>query len=376
MKRKIFPVLIFLFFFGFFSSIFAQGDFEINFFYREGCFYCKKEIKFLEEIKEKYPEIKINYYEIYHNPENQKLFQEFAKKYELKHFGVPILFIGDRHFLGYESDETTGKAIESCLKEYCGIGESDEKIINISIFKEVNLSKFSLPVLTIVLGAVDGFNPCAMWVLLFLIALLLNTRSRKKMFQVGGIFVLASGIIYFIFMTAWLNLFLAVGYLVITRLIIGFLALGIGIWRIRDFFIYKHGVCKVAGPGAKWHERMVQKVQEVVKPSALPVTILGVIALAFGVNLIELFCSAGLPAVYTNILSLSNLSAPVYYFYLFLYTFVFMLDDMIIFSLAIITLSKVGFTEKYSKWTALFGGVLIAVLGIILIFRPELLMFG
>lgn len=158
-------------------------------------------------------------------------------------------------------------------------------------------------------------------------------------------------------------------------MIIGIFALTVGVWQIKNFITYHPGVCKIIGIKSKIETRFKEKAEKIVNsPFSLGV-IGGLIFLAFGVNLIEFFCSAGIPAIYTRILALSDLPALTYYFYLLLYTIAFMIDDVIIFSLAIITLSKISTAEKYSYWATLIGGLLILILGLLLIFKPEILMF-
>jgi hypothetical protein len=228
------------------------------------------------------------------------------------------------------------------------------------------------------LAALDGFNPCAMWILLFLIALLINAGSRKRIWLVGGTFILVSGIVYFLLLAAWLNLFLVISYVNFTRMAIGILALGFGTWQIKNFLKLKPGVCPVGerGIGAKIGNQLKDRAQKLVfSPLTLGI-VFSVMILAIGINLVEFFCSAGLPATFTRILALNPLSTLSYYFYLFLYTFIFMLDDLLVFSLALITLRKIGFTDKYHRWSTLIGGVLIFSLGILLIFKPQFLMFG
>jgi cytochrome c biogenesis protein CcdA len=132
----------------------------------------------------------------------------------------------------------------------------------------------------------------------------------------------------------------------------------------------------VTEKNSKIKTSLKNQAEKIVASPILLTSIFGVIVLALAVNLIEFFCSAGLPAIYTRILSLSQLSSLSYYFYLLLYTFIFMLDDMIVFGIAVITLSKIGFTEKYNRWSTLIGGLLILILGLLLIFKPDFLMFG
>ena len=361
-------------------SLAKQNSVEIYFFYSAICPHCKKEKEFLKDLKNKYPEIEVKEYEVISNPKNQEILKDFYEKYQVpeKDKGwVPITFTPDKYFIGF--NQQIAEDIESCIKE-CLIGEKPApQKIKIPVFGEIDISKMSLPALTVTLGALDGLNPCAMWILLFLIALLINTRSRKRMWLVGGTFILASGIVYYLILSAWLNLFLAISYVNLTRILIGAFALVVGVWQIKTFIGYR-GVCPVTDGSTKFGDRIRNGLRDQAEKLALsPLTfgiLIGVIILALGVNLVEFFCSAGLPAIYTRVLTLSQISTLSYYLYLLLYTFVFMLDDLIIFSLAVITLSRIGFTAKYNYWATLFGGLLIFALGILLIFKPELLMFG
>jgi len=380
--KKVFWLLLIIIFLLFGAKVnfsLAQNQAEIHFFYSAICPHCAKEEEFLKELKNQYPEIEIKKYEVISSQENQKILNEFYEKYQVpagKRGWVPVTFTSTKYFIGF--NEQVAKEIESCIKE-CLLGEKPtSQKMKIPILGEVDLSRMSLPVLTITIGALDGLNPCAMWILLFLIALLINTRSRKRMWLIGGTFILASGIVYYLILTAWLNLFLAISYVNLTRILIGIFALGVGIWQIKTFIGYR-GVCPVTDGSTKLGDRIRNGLRDRAEKIALsPLTLAilgGVILLALGVNLVEFFCSAGLPAIYTRILTLSQISTLSYYLYLLLYTFIFMLDDLIVFSLAVITLSRIGFTEKYNYWATLIGGLLILVLGILLIFRPELLMF-
>lgn len=382
MRKKIFPIfiLVLVFVFNSFNFVFSQGEkLEINFFYSDICPHCAKEHEFLKELEAKYPEIEIKEYEVVGNVENQKILKDFYEKYKVSEGErgyVPVTFTPTKYFVGF--NEQIGKEIEGCIKE-CLVGERPApQKIKIPFFGEIDISKMSLPALTVTLGALDGLNPCAMWILLFLIALLINARSRKRMWLIGGTFILASGIVYYLILAAWLNLFLVISYVNLTRILIGVFALGVGIWQIKKFIGYR-GVCPVTNEtkfGGRIRSGLRDRAEKLVF-SPLTLGILGgVILLAFGVNLVEFFCSAGLPAIYTRILTLSQISTLTYYFYLLLYTFIFMLDDLIIFSIAVFTLSRIGFTEKYNYWATLIGGLLIFILGILLIFKPEFLMFG
>ena len=194
------------------------------------------------------------------------------------------------------------------------------------------------------------------------------------MWILGVAFLLTSAISYFIFMAAWLNLLLFIGLVFWIRLVIGLVALGGGSYNIREFFRNKDGACKVTG-GAK-RQKFFEKLKNVVLKRNFWLALAGIIALGFAVNLVELICSAGLPAVYTQILTLNDLSQAGYYGYLALYILIFLLDDLLVFFIAMITLRITGVTSKYARWSYLIGGILMLIIGLLLIFKPEILMFG
>jgi len=377
--KKTFLILFLIVFLGFVIKtdfIFAQQKVEIYLFYSAICPHCAQEREFLKGLKIKYPGLEIEEYETFFHPENQKILNDFYEKYKVpgqERGFVPVTFTPTKYFIGF--DEQIGTKIESCIKECIGQGPQIPQKIKIPIFGEIDISKLSLPVLTLIFGILDGFNPCAMWILLVLISLLLPLRSRKKIVLVGGTFIFAEGLLYFLFMTAWLNIFLAMRYVTLTRILIGIFGISFGIWRIREFLTWRPGVCKVVNH-SKSQEKIMDKMKNILKPSTVPATILGVISLAFGVNLIEFFCSAGFPVMYTRILALQNISGIQYYFYLFFYNILYMLDDLLVFGFAFFTLGRFGFSDKYNKYSTLVAGLLILVLGILLIFKPEFLMFG
>ena len=194
------------------------------------------------------------------------------------------------------------------------------------------------------------------------------------MFFVGGIFIGVSGIVYFLFMAAWLNVFLLLGVLAVLRIIVGVFAIGAGLVNMKDFFYWQKWISLTIP--ASWQSEIKERMKRVVKQTALPATIGGVVLLAFTINLVELMCTVGFPAIYIRVLTLHNLSTLTYYLYLAFYTLLYMFDDLILFTIAVFTLTATPMTRKKVQWMKLIGGVLMITLGILLIFRPELLMFG
>ncbi len=376
-KFKIFFGILFIIAFlsGGFSVLAQEKPVEVYFFYSATCPHCAAEKEFLKGLENQYPEIKIYQYEVVSNPENQKLLQEFYDKYRVpdneKGF-VPATFTPTKYFVGF--NQQIGEDIKNCLKECLGGVQTTTQIIKVPFFGSVDLSKMSLLGLTFVLGILDGFNPCAMWILVVLISLLIPLKSRKKIALVGGIFIFAEGLLYFLFMGAWLNIFLAIKYGLLTRILIGVFGIIFGIWRIKDFLTWKPGVCKVTDQPMQ--EKIINRMNRVLKATTIPALLAGVAILAFGVNLIEFLCSAGFPVMYTRILAIQNVGTIQYYLYLFFYNILYMLDDLIVFGAAFFTLSRFGFSEKYNRYSTLIAGVLILILGILLIFKPQFLMFG
>jgi len=367
---------------------------NVYFFWGKGCPHCADEKPFLEKMKNKYPQIQIVDYEVWGNQENLNLMQEAAKKLNAKSSGVPLTIIGKNYVAGWLNEEISGKKIEDAIN--CAIetncpdilkdantGEKQQtaenagdniKSLKIPFFGEINLKGFSLPALTIILGLVDGFNPCAMWTLIFLISLLLGMNDQKRMWILGCAFIIASASVYFLFMSAWLNLILFLGFVIWIRIIIGLVALVAGAYNLKEYREQKDGVCKVTADSKR--QKIFDKLRTLTHERNFWLALGGIILLAFAVNLVEAICSAGIPAVYTQILTLNHLPTWQYYGYILLYIFFFMLDDLIVFAIAMITLKMTGITSKYSRYSHLVGGLIMVIIGLLLLFKPEWLMFG
>jgi hypothetical protein len=246
--------------------------------------------------------------------------------------------------------------------------------MSLPIFGDINPEKISLPVLATLFGFLDGFNPCAMWVLLFLISMLLGMKDKKKMWILGLAFILSSALVYFIFMAAWLKLILFLGFMLWIRISIGGIALIGGVYSLKEAVTKKEVGCKVSNDNKR--ERTFEKIKEIIARNNFWLALGGIVLLAFMINLVELICSAGFPAVFTQVLALNNLSVWQYYMYILIYIFFFMLDDIVVFTIAMVTLHLTGITTKYVKYSRLIGGVLMILVGILMIVKPEYLMFG
>lgn len=355
----------------------TQESFEVHFFYLPGCPHCEEQKPFNEKLASAYPSIQFIYHDATSPIEHATLSRMLKDRGIQEEPGFPVTIFKNQVFSGWKSEDTTGKAIETalqdCLAGHCPQGSTVEPTdeINLPFIGVIKASSYSLPSLAILLGVVDGFNPCAMWVLVYLISLIATMRDRRRIWLLVGSFVLASGILYFLFMTAWLNAFLLIGYVRLVTIIIGLVALGGGILMMKEFVTTRGAiVCEVTDTESR--KKTMNRIQQIVASPITLGTIAGIVALAFVVNSIEFVCSAAIPAVFTHVLSLHPLSTWQYYAYVLLYVFFFMLDDTIVFgSAAVAMTSNLG--DRYVKYSRPVGAIILIILGVLLLFAPNLL---
>jgi glutaredoxin len=389
--RKIFIILAF-FLLSF--NVVSAEEVNLYLFSSDSCPHCRAEKKFLNSISDKYPELEIYDFEI-SNRANAQALQTVAQSLGKDVRGVPFTIIGVFSFSGFgkSAEPLIEEQIRECITNGCedkvwnilNLGEifdekgeeiekeiPEEEKFSLPVVGDFGAKDISLPLLAVVIGFLDGFNPCAMWVLLFLITMLIGMENKKRRWILGIAFIAASAVVYFAFMSLWLNIILFLGFILAIRIIIGLVALIGGAYSLKKGF--EPPVCKVSS--GKRQQKILDKIKNIVKKESFWLALIGIILLAFAVNLIELICSAGFPAVFTQVLAINNLSFIQYYGYILLYIFFFMLDDLVVFALAMKTLEVTGLTTKYTKITRIVGGLIMIILGILLIFKPEWIMFG
>jgi hypothetical protein len=225
-----------------------------------------------------------------------------------------------------------------------------------------------LPIFTLTMGLLDGFNPCSMWVLVLMISLLAPMQDRVRMFAVAGAFIAVEGIAYFAFMAAWLNLFLIIGLSRASQIIIAGIAILAGAINLKDFWVYGWGVSLSIPESAK--PGIYARIRAILQAESLRGAIIGAVVLAILVQIVEFLCTSGFPALYTRILTMQQLSGPSYYGYLLLYNLAYMLDDAIVLAIGIITLSQRRLQEKEGRWLKLISGLVMVGLGLYLLISP------
>lgn len=345
----------------------------LHVFVQKSCVHCVKAKKFLDTIEENYPNIEFQYHDLADQRSVQTLLKYAAKlDVDVSRLGTPTFISGDKCIIGFD-EKSSKEEIKSLLEKRNDDCKKKvkQKTVKLPLFGEIDLFDTSLPVLTAIMGLADGFNPCAMWVLVYLISIVAGLSDTRKIWFLVGSFVLTSGILYFLFMTAWLNVFLYLGYVRILAIAVGLFALYFGIMSIYEF-IKNRGemVCKLSNNESR--KRSMNKIERLVSAELSMLSILGIIALAFVVNSIEFACSAALPAIFTYVLTQAQLSTLAYYMYILLYTLFFMLDDFVIFGLAVFAVNKyIG--SKYAKYSGIIGGILMISIGVLIVFFPNAL---
>ncbi len=399
MKKIIYTILITLLFLPIF--VFADGkDMNIYLFHGQECPHCEEERQFLDSYLKKHPNIHLYSYEVWHNDENQEKLNGVKKLLDDKSPYIPYLVVGNNVIVGFVEDYTDEVIVNTInyyqannyidgVGIYLGVveGNLDEWDKNIKYAEDEedlvvpkNLEHIvkdsSLFVSAMVIGFIDGLNPCAMWILLFLISMLLSIRSKKKRWAIGSVFLLSSAIVYYLFLLSWIDISLYLTKITYIRLGIAMIAVIFGTYSIIKFIrsIGKDTGCEVVN--SKNRRRIISAIQKIVKEKSIYVALLGVALLAASVNIIELLCSLGLPVLFTQILVLNNVTTFWKYMYSFVYVFFFLIDDVIIFIIAMKTLEIKTISNKVGKYAHLIGGILMLLIGILMLFKQDWLMLN
>ncbi|MFH1088107.1 MAG: glutaredoxin family protein [Chloroflexota bacterium] len=350
----------------------------IDMFYLPKCPACEEPEAFLQELGNRYPSVTLVLRDA-EKPEEATLLSQISPGLfpGVRVMQFPIVVVADQVGFQWQSSETTGKEIETAVQKYLA-GERlapanvrPREEIDLPLLGRIRPLDYSIPALAVILGIIDGFNPCAMWVLVYLMSLIMALKDRSKLWLIVGSFVFASGVLYFLFMTAWLNAFLFVGYSRPITIVIGLIALGAGILFVREFIATKGAMtCEVVDPASR--TKTMSAVERIVSSPITVATLVAIVGLAFVVNSIEFVCSSALPAVFTYVLSVSGLSAAQHYGYILLYDFFFMLDDVIIFGWAAILMSS-SLGQRYARYSRPVGAAVLLILGAVMLFAPQLL---
>ena len=367
----------------------APDPITIEAFVREGCPHCAKAEEFLAQLQKERPALKITIRDVQKEQAALERLKQLAREQHAGAVRVPAIYVGGQLIIGYSDEASTDKLIRSALAGQVAKGtdpgsacEAEESLacpqggaaaapepepFEVSFLgRTLTLDDIGLPAFTLAMGALDGFNPCSMWVLLLMISLLAPLNDRRRMLAIAGTFVLIQGIAYFLFMAAWLNLFLVIGLSRASQLIIAAIAIFAGVVNIKDFFAFNIGISLSIPDKAK--PGIYSRMRAILHAESLAAAIVGAIILAILVQFVEFLCTSGFPALFTRILTLRQLDTATYYSYLLLYIAAYMLDDIIILTIGVVMLSRHRLQEKEGRVLKLVSGLVMIGLGIYLIF--------
>lgn len=401
-----FPSLVLFAIIAFFAPVvFAQAPtVTMEVFVRSDCIHCKAEKAFLAELSTQRKDLAIIFHDIA-QPAERTLFDQITEKAKLPS-ATPVTFINGDIVQGFGTPETTGKYIVGLLdraqgkprfsvSDYlasdtpeekvrqdegcdesgatpCAVDNSGEYLVNVPVIGAVDMKEFSIPAIAAVLGFVDGFNPCAMWVLVTFLLVLMQIGDRRKVWQIAGLFIAAETVMYYLILNVWYTAWDFIGLDRIITPLVGLVAIGAGC-----YFLYEgwtsDGTCQVTSSEQK--RKTSLRISDIASRPFTIVSAIAVIGLALSVNVIEFACSIGIPQTFTKILDLNGLGFLGRQAMMIIYIFMYMIDDFIVFGLALWGTQYLNLTTKYSKWCNLLGGILMLFLGTLLIFAPEVLRF-
>lgn len=351
----------------------GQPRVHLYLFWTRSCPHCQEARPVVEELAKRHPWLVVHSHELSADPDAGQLYVEIAESLGEQARYVPALAYCERLIQGFPGEEALEAELLRCREQDPSRGPpaGATGVVELPLFGAVDLGRWSLPLTTVVLASLDAFNPCAFFVLLFLLSLLVRSHTRGRMLLISSIFITVSGLWYFVFMAAWLNVFLWFGELRWMTLAAGVVAVIMAGFNIKDFFAPQRGpslsIPESAKPG------LFARMRKLARASSLPSAILATVLLAAVANTYELLCTAGLPMIYTRVLTLAELSVAQYYLYLALYNIIYVIPLIAIVAISIKTLGKRKLQEHEGRALKLLSGLMMLGLGIALIAAPELL---
>jgi thiol-disulfide isomerase/thioredoxin len=393
-----YSLALFILFFSAISSVHASSDpvwyetgesgqpiIHLYFFWSKKCPHCQQALPDIIEIEKKYTWLKLHSLELVDHPDNVQTFIYMSGLFGETARSVPTFMFCGNSVSGYDASETTGKLLKAQLlgcyqfakennpgnDDIYMLDPGELTSVEVPVLGHISADDYSLPLLTIFIAGMDAFNPCAFFVLLFLLSMMVHSRSRARMAVIGGIFVFFSGAIYFLFMAAWLNIFIFLDELRLVTLLAGVFAILISLINIKDYFWFKKGI-SLSIPDSKKPE-LFNRVRRLLRMDSVGSVVVATVVLAIVANSYELLCTAGFPMVYTRILTLKSLPVETYYMYLLLYNMVYVLPLLVIATLFTIKIGARKLLEHEGMVLKLLSGMMMLMLGLILVLSPQLL---
>lgn len=355
----------------------GQTQVHLYFFWSTRCPHCLEARPFVEALPREHPWIKVHSLEISGSQDNVRRYVNMAASLGQEARSVPAFLYCGQMQTGWHRADTTGADLLADLdacREQAARGElqarpSTNMRLHVPLLGELDTSSLSLPVLTVLIAGMDAFNPCAFFVLLFLLSLLAHQQNRRRMLVIGGVFVLFSGLMYFAFMAAWLGLFRVMGSLPWVTAGAGILAVIMGAINIKDFFAFRQGL-SLSIPESRKAD-IFRRGRSILAAGSFPAMLGATVLLAIAANFYELLCTAGFPMVYTRLLTLHEPSGVKHLLYLVAYNVIYVLPLLAIVLAFVGTLGSRKLSEREGRLLKLLSGLMMLGLGLVLLLVPD-----
>lgn len=348
----------------------CENRVELHVFWSLSCPHCQEALPQLNALAAEHPWLDLQTHEISQSAITLQRFRSMAEALGETAQAVPTLFYCGQMEVGWNENPDHIDQLLGRLKA-CHDGQplsAASRTLSLPLLGAIDLGALSLPLLTILLASLDAFNPCAFFVLLFLLSLLTHQRQRSRMLLIGGVFVTFSGLLYFAFMAAWLNIFMVVGNLAWITAAAGVVAVLIGALNIKDYFAFKRGPSLSISETRK--AELFQRSRRLLQAERLPSMLVATVLLAIAANFYELLCTAGFPMVFTRLLTLREQGAGQHYLYLLLYNLIYVLPLLLIVIGFVRTLGSHKLSEREGRLLKLLSGLMMLGLGILLVWVP------
>ncbi|MCB1263513.1 MAG: thioredoxin family protein [Mycobacterium sp.] len=367
------------------SAADPPGRAVLYFFWAEGCPHCAAAKVTLARLAQRHPDLEIRSFEVRRSADNQQRFAAMASAFGIEPTGVPAFFLGSQHWVGFSeliTPRVLEQAVSRCLAQGCPDAGADivprggspppREVIDLPLLGEVDAAGRSLVLSTILIAAVDGVNPCSLWVLSILLALTLRTGSRRTTAVTGLVFIFVTGLVYALFIGGLFTVFAVLRFAPAVRILVAILAVAFAVINIKDFFWFKRGVSlsipETSKPGI--YDRMRRVL---ASAQSLPALVASTVVLAAGVSFVELACTAGFPVLWTNIVADRDVSPLAFGALLGLYMLVYQLDELVIFGVAVATMRATKLQERQGRTLKLLSGMLMFSLAIVMLIAPSML---
>ena len=350
----------------------APDTIELIVFHGDGCPHCASMLDFLDGLEDRVPELEITAYEVWYDKPNQVIFVETLAALGEEPRAVPTVVIGDRVYVGYT--DALAERIEEVVTEL-GAGltpdEEGDFVVDVPFAGSVNVGSRSLVGATMLIAFVDGVNPCSLWVLSMLMALVVHSGSRTRVFAVGGLFLLITSMLYGLYMLGAYSTLSIVGRLTWIRIVVALVAGVFGLFHLKEHWTSKGPSVTIA---AERKPGIFRRMRTLADPNqSLKATLGGTAILAVGVSLMETPCTAGLPLLWTNLLSDRDVPVSGAAVLFLLYLAIFLIDELVIFGVVVVTMRATKMQEHHGQVLQLIGGTLMVTLAVAMVAVPHLL---